>query len=655
MYLLYWEDVRMNFRQFAFNNVMRSKRTYAAHFLSSTFSIVIFFTYALLLFHPDLQGELASESATMSAIGTIGMQISQSLIFIFSFFFLLYSVSAFLKTRKKEFGIFMMHGMSPTQLNKLIFLENMVIGVASIFWGILIGVIFSKLILLLSTNILAVENGLPYYIPTKAIIMTAGAFLILFLLISMFTSKMVNVNQLIELMKSEEKPKTEPKTSWVQALLSLFFIGMGYGCVFYFVGTYQINFKPILLVPGVACTVIGTYYLFSQMSVYALGRLRKNERLFFKKTNILTISELTYRMKDNATMFFMLAVISAVAFTGIGTCLSIGDSGVYEMKEPPFAFTYISYEENRQETEHIKEIKRQLTDAGFSYEIGTVSSKKSLNGYTFMKLSEYNSLVKALGHQIETLQNENETILVPTSVSAIDKYQKAIDLPSEIDILQGDKNISFRVKKAVPYLVDPSGYGVTLVVSDSMYDVIPNGERGTSYRKEYGFTVKDWTKTKDVAKQLNMKFMHSEKKDIKYMFSSFYTKSHMFKQSNGLLLILSVLVGIVFFTFAASLLYFRLYADLERDQKQYEMISKIGLSKKELKQIVTRQLSLMFFLPILVAVIHSGVAFLALQKLLKFSILNQSILVLVSFIGIQILYFFMVRRGYLRQIYTKIL
>ncbi|WP_144490169.1 FtsX-like permease family protein, partial [Bacillus thuringiensis] len=101
--------------------------------------------------------------------GTIGMQISQSLIFLFSFFFLLYSVSAFLKTRKKEFGLLMMHGMSPSQLNTLIFLENMIIGAASIVFGILMGLIFSKLILLFSANLLAIETGLPFYVPIKAI------------------------------------------------------------------------------------------------------------------------------------------------------------------------------------------------------------------------------------------------------------------------------------------------------------------------------------------------------------------------------------------------------------------------------------------------------------------------------------------------------
>lgn len=126
----------MTFRQIAFHNILRNKRIYVAHFLSGAFAVMIFFIYAMLLFHPDLQGELASTSETIGHLSTIGLKVSQYLIFIFSFLFLLYSVSSYLKTRKKEFGILMIHGMSPRQQNGLIFTENMLIGLASIVAGI---------------------------------------------------------------------------------------------------------------------------------------------------------------------------------------------------------------------------------------------------------------------------------------------------------------------------------------------------------------------------------------------------------------------------------------------------------------------------------------------------------------------------------------
>ena len=218
----------MTFRQFAFNNIFRNKRTYAAHFLSSAFSIMIFFTYALLLFHPDLQGELKSTSATISAFGTLGFSVSQGLIFVFSFFFILYSVSSFLKTRKKEFGILMMQGMSMRQLKKLLLIENMLIGLGSICIGILIGLIFSKLVLLISASVLMISNGLPFYIPVQAVLLTVITFLLLFLIVSLVTFKMIKVTELVELIQAEEKPKPEPKSSILLSLLSLISIGYGY-------------------------------------------------------------------------------------------------------------------------------------------------------------------------------------------------------------------------------------------------------------------------------------------------------------------------------------------------------------------------------------------------------------------------------------------
>ncbi|MFK4330582.1 putative ABC transport system permease protein [Bacillus sp. RC240] len=645
----------MTFQRFAFNNIIRSKRTYAAHFLSSSFSVMVFFTYSLLLFHPDLQGGLASTSKTMSLLGTMGMQISQYLIFVFSFFFLLYSVSSFLKTRKKEFGILIMHGMTPAQLNKLIFLENMLIGVASITFGILIGLIFSKLNLLASENILAIDKGLPFYVPIKAVFTTTGAFLILFLVISLFTSKMVKANKLIDLMKSEEKPKPEPKASKALAFLSVLLIGLGYGCVFYFV--LERNFIMPYLLGGVVFVVVGTYFLFSQLSVYVIRVLKKKDTVFFNKTNLLTISELAYRMKDNATMFFMLAIVSAVAFTGIGTCLAMGNKGLTEMINP-FAFTYTSLGENPQEGEHITEIKKQLTRSNFSYQVAVTNPKFTENNLVLIKVSEYNKFAKIFGYEMEKIDNDQEAIIVPSIISQKEKYARGKDIPEKIDVVQENLEMSLGVKKAVPYIVLPNTIGAIIVVSDSLYDTIPNRKtEDDSYvmKSQYGFVVENWEKSRVVTKKLEATMGNNNSVQAHHYFKALYSEWIFSKQENGILLIVSVLVGIVFFTFAASLLYFRLYADLEREQQQYEMIAKVGLSRRELKKIVTRQLTLMFFLPLIIAIIHSGVAFIALQQLIDFSVLKMSILIILAFISIQSVYFFTVRWRYLQRLYKKIM
>ncbi|PHE85091.1 ABC transporter permease [Bacillus pseudomycoides] len=642
----------MTFRQFAFNNVFRNKRTYAAHFLSSTFSIMIFFTYALLLFHPNLTGELKSTSETISELGTIGFRISQGLIFVFSFFFILYSVSSFLKTRKKEFGILMMQGMSMRQLKKLVLIENMLIGFGSIFIGIMIGLIFSKLVLLISASILMINNGLPFYIPTQAVLLTIITFIFLFLIVSLFTFKMIRVTELVELIQAEEKPKPEPKSSIILSLLSFVSISSGYGIVLY------INFRRIISFPllglGVLLVIIGTYFLYTQCSVFLLQAAKNRESLFLKKTNILTFSELIYRMKDNATMFFIVSIISAVAFTAIGTTAALGNKELSRMTNS-YTFTYMSFEENKMENEHLSVIKKSLNEANIPYRMGSASTKYTESNVSVMKLSEYNDLAKALGYQREALDREDEILLVPGWIAQKQEFKDG-EFKKEIEVIHGDWMKTFHVKKAVKNLVLPHEVeNILIAVQDDVYDKIPFINReDVPHSKEriYGFVVDDWMKTKEISHQLNnILDRDRDGEERNYYFAALTLQWLQAKQTNGLLLMASVLVGIVFFTFAASFIYFRLYTDLDRDQQQYKMISKMGLSERELKGVVTRQLLIMFFLPIIVAVIHTAVAYTALQQLVDFSILNSSIVILISFVCIQILYFFITRWRYLQKLY----
>ncbi|MFS0839017.1 FtsX-like permease family protein [Paenibacillus sp. 1P03SA] len=636
----------MNFRQFAFNNIVRNKRTYIAHFLSSAFSVMIFFTYALLLFHPDLQGELSSTSATISHLSTMGMRVSQVLIFIFSFFFLLYSVSSFLKNRKKEFGLLMVLGISRKQLKQLIFLENMMIGVAAIAAGIGTGLIFAKLILLISSKVLYIMNGLPFYLPVKAALTTTGAFLLLFLLISFFTAGLGKSGPLVDLLQSEDKPKPEPKASVSLSLLALALIAAGYGCVFYF--TLERAFLFSLLGAGVILTVAGTYFLFTQLSVYVIGALKRRERLFFNKTNLLTLSELSYRMKDNAIMFFMVAIVSAVAFTGIGTSLAISDPGLSEMQDP-YAFKYISLQNNPKEKEHVQEIRTRLEDARYSYKQAVVTPFQTENAYTVLKLSEYNKLADMLGYEKETIEDDSRVIISPHTISEKNDWdQKKPDIKT-LDLVYDNQEQTLNVQKITRDLVLPLS-GRVAVVTDTMFGKLPVQEYQQTY---YLFVVEGWEKSAGVSRVL-ADSINDSGSDGSFYFEALVHEWLSAKQKNGILLIVSVLVGIVFFTFAASFVYFRLYADLERDEKQYRMIAKVGLSRKELRRILTRQLLLMFFLPIAMALVHSAVALTALQLLVGYSILQSSLTVFLAFLTVQAVYFLMVRWRYLQHLYRKI-
>ncbi|HDZ3280268.1 ABC transporter permease [Bacillus cereus] len=645
----------MTFRQLAFNNVIRNKRIYLGHFFSSTFAVMIFFTYGLLVFHPNLQGELTHASTIMNTFGKIGFQLSYYLIFVFSFLFIFYSVSAFLKNRKKEFGLLMLHGMSHQQLHQLIFFENMLIGIPSILAGIGLGMVFSKLFLLVSGSLLGVEHTLSLYFPLKSMGVTAISFFVLFLLISLFTSKMVKMNELVELIKSEGKPKPEPKASVWISLLAIILIGAGYSAVHYcIVAVDFMSLKQLLLLVGVGVLLIvcGTYFFFTQLCVYVIYTLKNRETTFFKRTNLLVISELAFRMKDNARTFFIVTIISAVSFTAIGVCTAIANPELAK-SATPYAFTYRSDNGNTQEKSHIEEIKKQLKESGFSYKLVATKFKRSQNGPVLINLSTYNEYAKKLGYEIEKLTNETESIaILPKKNPTSAENQKTLELK------HGELEVPLSVQKTI-YIPEFAEIDNPFIVSDAVYSKVLNVQQEGVLRDYtiYGFIIKNWPKTSVISTKL-MKFIGTSQDDF-YAFSSLYLKWLELKQQNGLLSISSVLVGIVFFVFTLSFLYFRLFTDLERDKEQYQMLSKLGLRQKELKKIVTRQMMILFFLPIVVAMVHSSFAFLTFHQLgqtvsRELSVIQSSIVVLVSFICMQIIYFLIIRNHYIKRICTKI-
>src|SRR5690625_575440 len=168
----------MTFRLFVVNYVVRNKRLYMAYFLSSMFTVMVFFTFAMFAFHP------AFGEDDFNGKALFGMAVAGGIIYVFSFFFVLYSMGSFLQSRKKEFGLLMMQGMSMRQIRFMVFLENMLIGIFATVIGILVGTLFAKLILLIAENVLVIEEALYFYFPLWAIVVTFVSFGILFLIIS---------------------------------------------------------------------------------------------------------------------------------------------------------------------------------------------------------------------------------------------------------------------------------------------------------------------------------------------------------------------------------------------------------------------------------------------------------------------------------------
>ncbi|GIO07882.1 ABC transporter permease [Brevibacillus reuszeri] len=619
----------MTFRQFACNNVLRNKRTYAAFFLSSVFSVMIFFVYAMFIFHPAIADEEIHESVAT------GMMVAEYIIFLFSFFFLFYCVGAFLKKREKEFGILFVHGMTPMQRNWLVILENMLIGIVSIIFGIGLGLVLAKLFFQFAGFLLDVK-ALPFYLPWQAIGLTFVAFMVLYAAISIFTVLLLRKRSLLDLLKGSQRPKREPKASVFLSILAIGLLGTAYTLALTADGMYV----AVLLFPVTFITIAGTYLLFTQLSVFLIGILKKKRSIYWNKTNLLTLSDLGYRMKDNARMFFLVCIVSTVAFCAIGTLAALAGS-IQEtvLKTNPFAFEYQTKQGNPEATKHLSLIETSLQQGGFSFEKYQISMKvlpktEKEESIGVVKLADYNKIaVAANAGQLQVADNE-VFMLVRWFGDAIET--KTLDV--------GNTTLMVKTDAKLNPLLGGLDFQRLAVVPNVVYDHLT----GLKEETRYNYAVPRWKETQEISVKLQESISHN---GDNYYYEARAPIYRQLKQMANTLLFIGLFVGVLFFVAAASFLYFRLYTDLENDKRQYGAISKIGLSDRELSKIVTTQIALLFFVPIVVAIVHSVVAFVSLQSLLKLmlitTVVKPTAIVLLSFVVVQGIYFWIIRNRYL--------
>jgi putative ABC transport system permease protein len=637
--------MEMTFRQFAFNNVSRNKRLYAAYFLSSMFIVMVFFTFAIFAFHPNLN--IAGVGGNFSKGTTLGLSIAGGIIYVFSFFFVLYSMSSFLQSRKREFGLLMMQGMSMRQIRVMVFLENMLIGFFATLSGVLLGLVFAKGILLVAENVLIISEELNFYFPLMAIILTFASFIFLFLFISFLVAFILRSKKLIDLIKGDKQSKGEPKASILLTIIAVLLLGAGYFTALYVKGLEVL----MAMVPVIIVVIIGTYLLFTQLSVFIIGKIRKKENVFWRKTNMLLFSDLAFRMKDNARTFFMVAIISTVAFSAIGTLFGFQSYLGKGMKDfNPLTFTYHPMENDDQakfakDIEQIEQIlaERNLEFAGGNMERHYFSNGDSERSTMIVRQSDYNSFADLTNQQKVHLQDDQAIVVEPSKANMLQDGSEN-RLMNQPVLLESGETIQPYTSMKTTALSEMNAY---YIVSDEVYEQLPPS---VDHRIYYGWQAE----TGQDEKVLEIGEFFTEEVEMKEFFSVDYTL-YTINKFYGPIMFVGLFIGIIFFISSGSFLYFRLYTDLDEDKQKFKSIAKMGLTAKELKKVISRQTMILFFAPIIVALLHGAVALTALSHLFNYNLFEESAWVLGSFFAIQLIYFFIVRHFYTKQIKSSVL
>ncbi|WHY20433.1 ABC transporter permease [Paenibacillus sp. G2S3] len=642
----------MNFPQFAFNNVRRNSRAYFAFFLSSAFMVMIFFSYSVFIYHPSIT------NIALGANSASGMQIASYIVFIFAFFFVLYSISAFLKMRNLEFGILMILGARPGQINKLILIENMLIGLLSIVTGMSFGMLLSKLFLLLSTTIMGMEP-LPFYWPMKALIITSISFISLFLVISIFTLLFIRKHQVLELLKGNVKPKKEPHVSFLFSLFGFLLLTIGALAI-------RKQLSPSSLLVAAVTGIAGTYFFYSQLSVLGIRLLKLSRKRLWRGTNLLWISEMSYKIKDNARMLFLVTVVTSIACMASGFLLSINQANTEHYKKTSFAMNYSNYNP-KGEMPDLGHIHNKLQNAKVEYtenKVDLISAsiqgidKETILNIDIISRSEFNQLAPQMNVPEVGPLSEKEAVLLLSPHIQTQNYAA-----NQTVLLKNQKDEELLLKELrTPKIhpMDPMASSL-LIVDDGFYEKFSSAEKHTRPYVRYLYKIPAWdgptpnasSPEAVITKELIQWSKASNISNNQY--SSLMTAradSYLStKQGTAIFSFIGIFIALIFSLSSASFLFFKLHTELNTDKQMYNALSKIGLSTKEMSASATKQISVLFYIPIVIATIQTLVVIRPILKQMNITDVTLPVLITSgTFLAVQTLYFIIARSRYIHSL-----
>lgn len=636
----------MTFRHLALKNIKGNWYQYIAFFLSCTFSVMIFYIFASFIYHPDVvNGHIEGGEKVRSAL-----LACEYIIMIFSFFFVLYSESAFVKSRKKEFGLLSLFGMTNGQIRKLVFYENMLIACFAILSGMALGTLFSKLFLMAMSELLHVDSPIGFQIVTQAVVYTIVGFLALFLVITIYSLFRLGKNEIIELLKASQKPKSLPLFSKWLVVFSMLTLALGYGMA-YFSGLRTVM---IFMFPILGLVIVGTYFLFTQGSVALFRNLRRRTSVYYKRTNLITLSQLIFKMKDNARVLFMVSILSAVVLTASGMFYIFFQGSLHNVtSQYPQTFSYVEKGLNSHEVLDPDQIDQILADDGVNVKyknqvaaapvtVHLSSGKTTMNVVSNMSYNQ--EVQKVKGTKKQDIE-EGHAVYVYNGPNIAAPVKKNETVKAKINGEQVSLHVDKITNKSVAkWPTNLLGY---LIVNDQQYESMTASVPDSEKRVAYGYELEDWASTQETIEKIKST-ISDERKDA---FSAVVGPYSTAKQFGSLTMFIGLFVSVLFFIAAGSMIYFKLFTELQDDQMQFRSLKRIGMTDVEIKKIVTRQIAMLFFVPFVVGGVHALFAFKMLQNMEIFgNVWMYGGIVIGIFFVMQLFYFFISRQSYLARI-----
>lgn len=636
------------FSRLAKQNIRNNKSTYIPYIITCIFCIAMIYMMEFLRDCPTLDQAVRQADEVRMIVFT-----GEIVVEIFCIIFLIYSNSFLMKRRQKEIGLYNILGLERNHIGIVMFLETIITSIGSLAGGIAAGIIGSKLALLLLLKLLHIPSVLGFYISVKGIFTCLFMFGIIFLMILFLNLAKIHLSRPVELLRGNNTGEKEPVAKWLMALIGFICLGAGY----YLAVTTESPIKAItIFLLAVILVMAGTYLLFTAGSIVILKFLRRRKSFYYRTGNFISISGMLYRMKQNAIGLASICILSTGVLLMIAMTVSIyfGMNDIMLNRYPydvDMSVTSISEEECQTAIEafekaiadnkvpvekSVEEIYLDIVCSKNGDQIlikpaNTIRNSDSVLVLSLLDQAEYERLTGISA-------NLNDGEIFAWYPSAVQKDSVTVD-ETEFTVKKWlDKNPLICGEDAV-------SDNAVLVVTDEdfkkfdemrteMYKGVSSAPAGEDLTLHLGLDITGsetdkidfGTPVMEVVKDLKKNGGLSENSWItsgirQQEYESYYA-------DNGSLLFIGIFLGSLFLMGTAMIIYYKQISEGYEDQKRFEIMQKVGLSRREVRSSVRRQILMVFFLPLLMAMLHITMAFPMIRRmLLLFGMTNTKLFI----------------------------
>lgn len=598
----------MTFNQIILKNFFKNFSRYVLYFFSLIFSVTLFYSFILLATNEMTLVQVGEQDGGLDAL-LAGAVVILVIIVTFTMF----ANSLFIKRRNKELALYKLIGMTDNKILRILFIENVIIYFGSVVTGILVGLLFSRLLNMILFRLMGIESVVDFQFSATSLLYTFLLFVFIFVILTIQNVYFIKRTKLITLMNLEGITETKYKRpnifTYILGIVGFVMIIAGY---FLSENLYDIGFEyPVILLPLMLIilflTIVGAYFIFKFTVALILNMYRKSKKGHVNVNDVVATSTIMFKMKSNAFLLTLITTITAISLTA----MSLAYISYYSAERMVESNNPYDYSLNTQEEVPLDEISEALEEAGYSHEVITFDfasieaeqEDESLNE-EYGNFMNYVNIVS--DSQVEGFDLEgNDGVMTGTG----NQIEEVLNLTeyNEFTFINGEFSKTIDITERLEDSVIPSMYafGVnTVVVDNAVYEelVVEMDDKVLSIQAVNSINVEN----NDMdAHAIVAEHMTSDDEDVWYVYTSKIEDSIYMMQIMGLTVFIMGFIGLAFLVASGCILYFKQIAEGDDESGNFTILRKLGFTESELLRGVALKMLFSFGIPLLIGILHS--------------------------------------------------